>query len=613
MWSLADFYYSIFIISIGSCNILLKNVKDIENEYKDTDCAVKIMKCVAEEGPKAVTVVGMDNDMGAELLRIDGITIVPVLTDIENNYLKTNLYVVISEDFNDLKKKIINLTNDSYWQPRTYFIISINKIIEKDNLTEFLTSYNIFHVSIILKSVENYDIFSFSAELDNCNRPKNLELTTNCFLFNKSRIFMKFEPKKLNNCSIKFATHDYLPFSGVFPLTNDIGFEEHMLNLIEEKESIKFEVIKFATTHRFGILSNGSYKGMLGMLQKHQIEGVVGGLLLLFEKFITFDSVYPYLLDNIRAVIPLATPLSTWEAVWATLSLATRLLIILFFAIFLFAVSCLAIFRNDRKDLVLDFLIVFGYFLNNIIPRQLKDISSHKLFIISMLLFAFFMNVVIEASVSSVTTKPVNSYQIKDKDGIHDSYFPILLKTFGSNEDSGSVCNSVLECLTKVQNSRFKHLKYRTFVSEIPFDYEKLRLMFDVGNCDLYVGDHSYFLYLHTVYLYRGSTITPILKKYYRHMFHSGILSQFKKTIDHKLSLKIYYNKNFQEKARRLNNHNPGTLNNLKEAFILLLSGYCMSIIVYFFEIVYTKIDLNINKKIKLSSRQRDIDYEHSR
>lgn len=584
------------IISIGYCNILPKNVDDIENESKDIECAVKIIKSVAEESPKSVSFMGIDNDMVAELLRIDGITIVPILNVSKDIYTKTDVYIIRSEEFEDFRKNIIHLVNTSYWQPKSYYIIFIEKIPDKENFTEFLRNYNLFNVSIIFKGLQYFEIYTFSAELDNCNRPKTLELTTNCFLFNKSSIFIKSAPKKLNNCRIKFATHEYLPYSGVYPFTNDTGFEENIFKIIEERESIKFEIIKFTTPHRFGILNNRKYKGMLGMLQNHQVEGVVGGVFLIFEKYVTFDTMYPYLVDNLRKVTPLAVPLSTWEAVYGTLSLATRFLIILFFAVFVFGVSYLSIFKNNRKDLVLDFLVVFGYFLNNIIPKQLKDILSYRLLLLSLLLFAFFMNVAIEASVSSVTTKPMNSYQITDQTVINSVYHSLELKFYGSNEDADSVCDTVLDCISKVHKSRYKRKKYRTIITEMSLNHEKLQVTFREGNCDLFVSDHSFFLSLQTVFLYRGSTITPVFKKYYRHLFHGGILSQFKKSADHKLSLKVFYNKDFQEKANRLNIHNPGALNNLKEAFIILLAGYCISAVGFIYEILKKK---TIRKQMK--------------
>lgn len=593
MWSSYVLLNLFLIISIGSCHILQKNVDDIETASKDSECAVKIIGYVAEEGPKAVTVIGIDNDMGAELLRIDRITIVPILTNINNDYLKTDVYVVMSEDLEDFKKKIFQLEKDSYWQPRSYFIICIKKVYDIEKLTEFLKSHNIFQVSIIIRNLENFEIYSFSAKLDNCNRPQNLELTTNCFLFNKSRIFMKSEPKKFNNCHIKFAAHAYLPYSGVYPLTNDIGFEEHILNLIEEKESIKFDVIKFATAHKFGIQSNGSFVGMLDMLQKHTIDGVVGGLFLLYDKCVTFDYMYPYMIDNLRVVLPLAVRLSTWEAVWATLSLATKLLIILLFAIFFFAISYLAIYKNYRKDLILDFLIVYGYFLNNIIPKQLKDFTSHRLLILSMLLFAFFINVAIQASVSSVTTKPMHSYQIKEEVDISRSHTNVFLKVLGGVSQVNT-CDSILDCLSIVRNSRYKRRKFCTFVSEMVLPYQQLQFMLDTGNWEMYVADFSLFLYQHTLYLNRGSIITPVIRKYYRHLFHSDIIRQYIKSVHHKLALKVYYNKAVQEKAS-WTNHNPGTFNNLKEAFMLLLSGYCISVIGFVFEIVRKKICQKLN------------------
>lgn len=86
--------------------------------------------------------------------------------------------------------------------------------------------------------------------------------------------------------------------------------------------------------------------------------------------------------------------------------------------------------------MVLDLLIVYGYFLNNIIPklRVLKDITSHKLFILRMLLFAFFIIVAIQASVSSVTTKSINSYQVKDEQGIQRSYYRMFMKFHGTSD-----------------------------------------------------------------------------------------------------------------------------------------------------------------------------------
>lgn len=578
MWTLYIFSYIILNVPIGSSNILLKTADDIKNHFTNSECAVKILKYLTEDGPKTLTVKDIDNDMGAELLRVEGITIVSKLD------VKIDIYVVMSEEFEDFKKKIINLANNSYWQPRSYFIISIEKLFNKENLTEFLKSHNIFYVSIILKSLENFEIYSFNAELDNCNRPKNLKLMMNCFLFNKSRIFVKYKPKKFNNCHVKFACHDYLPYSGIHRKINEIGFEEYILKLIQEKESIKIDMIQFNTTQIFGQYQNGSFNGLLGMVQNREVEGVVGGFYLKLTHAKTFDHMYPYLLDNIIMVVPLATPLSTWEAVLTSVSFTTGFLIILFFAIFFFAAISLNIFRNDRKDLTRDFLMVYGYFFNNIIHTRFKSILSHRLIILNMLLFVFFMCIAIQSSVLSVTTKPINTYQIKDINLIKQSYYPVTIKAVVNNDYCGAICDSVLDCITKVYNSRYKNKKYYTLVSAIAVSNEKWRLGFNEKDFGIYVLDENFYLMLQTIYLYRGSTITPVLEKYYRHIFHGGVLRHYKKIIDHKLMLKDFYGKPLKRKA--------GTLKNLKGAFVLLLCGYCMSIIAFIFEIVQKKFNI---------------------
>lgn len=535
-------------ISIGSCNLLFKTVDDIKNEFTNSKCAVNIIRYLTEDGPKTVNVMGIDNNVGAKLLHIEGITVV------SKCFSKSDIYVIMTEDFEDFQKKIINLANDSCWQPRSRFIISIEKILDKEKLTKFLKSYNIFHVSIIFRSPENVGIYSFTAELDNCNRPNNIKMTTDCFIFNKSSTFIKSEPKKIHNCRVKFACHDYLPYSGLYLETNDIGFEEYILKLIQEKESIQIDMIKFNTTRIFGTFQNGSYNGLLGLLQNHHVEGVIGGFYLKLKNVATFDHLYPYLLDNIKMVVPLATPLSTWEAVLTSLSFTTGLLIILVFVIFFFATTSLPIFRNDRKDIPRDLLIVFGYFFNNIIPRRFKPIVSHRLMILNMLFFVFFMNIAIQSSVLSVTTKPINSYQKKDIELLQHLYYPVYIKAVMLNDYRGALCDSVLDCITKVYNSRYKHKKYHTLVSAIALSHEKWRLRLAKKKIGIYVLDENFALMLQTIYLYRGSTITPVLEKYYRHVFHSGLLEYYTGIVDHKLKLKDMYNKTLQSY--------PGTLKN---------------------------------------------------
>lgn len=578
MWKSYVFSYIILNISIGSCNILLKTVDDIKNDFKNSECAVKIIKYLAKDGPKAVTFIGVDNYMGAELLRVKGISVVSKL------WVKPDLYIVMSEEFEDFKNKIIHLAKDSYWQPRSYFIIIIEKLVNKKYLTEFLKNYNIFHVSIILKRLQHFEIYSFDDELDNCNRPKKLKLMMNCFLFNNSRIFMKYELKKLNYCHVKFACHDYLPYSGVYQEINDIGFEEHLLKLIEEKESIHFDKIKFNTTQIFGQPQNGSFNGLLGMLQNREVNGVFGGFFLKLDPAKVFDHLYPYYLDYIKMVVPLATPLSTWEAVSTSVSYTTGFLILLLFAIFFFAAVLLDIFRNDRKDIIRDLLIVYGYFFNNIIQTPLKSLLSHRLIIVNMLLFVFFMYVAIQSSVLSVTTKPINNYQIKDGEVILRLYYPMYIKAVRFEGYRGDLCDSVLDCITKVRNSRYTHKKYYTLVSGTAISNELWRLGLDKKDFGIYVPDETFFLMLQTIFFYPGSTITPVVEKYYRHIFHGGLFEHYKRIINHKLKLKNFYRKTPERQSC--------TLKYLKEAFMLLLYGYCISIIAFIFEIVQKKFNI---------------------
>lgn len=156
-------------------------------------------------------------------------------------------------------------------------------------------------MSIILKGPEHFGIYSFSTELDNCNRPINLQLTTNCFLFLTNDIILWSAKKKIHNCRVKFSCHDYFPYSGLY--------------LEKEKESIEIDIIKFNSTRIFGKFQNGSYNELLGMLQNNHVEGVIGGFSLEVTQAKIFDHLYPYMMDNTKVVVPLASPLLTWVAV----------------------------------------------------------------------------------------------------------------------------------------------------------------------------------------------------------------------------------------------------------------------------------------------------------
>lgn len=522
--------------------------------------------------------------MVKELYNISNITFISRSALWYNDTVPTNAYIIRCRDEDDLEEKIGTIRRDYYWNPKAQFMIYMEIFHNLTILTNIFRNNNMYNVIVFTNYLNALTIFGFDSKRDACHIPRTMKLLSLCSEFNgTSWIYPVFNVSKFHGCHFKLVSHTFWPFTNF--KSGSLGIEQQLLKSFEEHSGITFELVQYEGDGAFGnILTNFTHTGMLHKIETYEVDGAIGGYYMKLDRNRGLDYADALLVDHLRMLIARARLLRTWEAVYKQLGFFTVMLIILFFIKFTIAAVLLSLFRNNRKnikDVTRDILVVFGYFLNNVNIKH-KTVSarlSHRLMVLFMLLFVFWISCAIQASLLSATSNPIRENQLTDIGEVFHTHTPILVKGLRKEiadytDTEALSCDSIPLCMLEVKKG---HSLY-TVVTDTTFD----SLIWQIDDDDryqLYKLKESLETIFGTVYFRRGSFILKSFNKFIRTMKSNGIMKHFYQRLKYKE--KKVYNSHVRKGQRQRD------FNEYRSAFLLLGGGLSLSIVVFWCELFY--------------------------
>ncbi|KAH9639267.1 hypothetical protein HF086_014131 [Spodoptera exigua] len=248
-----------------------------------TSCIVKLLEQVdykAYDKVMDITLMNMNNDLQLSALhQVLGARFISrrFFWDTEN--ISNVIYIVMSDDYQELADGLNKVTSDKFWNPSARFIIVVQNTKEYSlhDLTHLLHTYNIFHkVSVISRNGDVYAIYRYNfTKPGNCFRAGHLIFWSWCSDFISGKKLAFLTNGSIRNCRFEFIAQNLWPFMN---FDNDVkGSEQYFLAIFQKQYRVQIVLKEFTKFNKYGKPVDNIRKIIHEKVVHNEYEGAVGG------------------------------------------------------------------------------------------------------------------------------------------------------------------------------------------------------------------------------------------------------------------------------------------------------------------------------------------------
>lgn len=364
-------------------------------------------------------------------------------------------------------------------------------------------------------------------------------------------------------------------------------YDAKLIRLLSEIFRVPYKV-SIPSDGEFGVkLSNGSWSGMMGMVIRSEADLAVGGLRIWEESYDAVNFSYPYLFTETTFMTDKLKPESKSVAIFRPFSL--RLWILLAAIIFFF--SFLLFPHAKRKETYQSVLfVVFGHFLKKSTRIKLRK-KFYRVILSIWLIFTFVITNSYKALLLSFLTLPpfTGIRKISDLSKAAEgnsitcyTYKGIPLPQILLKSDFDS-WKSIGKCLQRnkitsedAEQDFFKAPPGKAFFGT-RFRVERYKK-------EYFISEESFFNIMFGFPISRNFCCKNYLNKMIHRLFAAGVFQKIIREEHMQLELKLQ-----SSEVHTSDNHKILQIQDLKGAFIILISGYILSFIALLFEITISR------------------------
>lgn len=406
-------------------------------------------------------------------LNLSSITQTKIVSNISKFNVKNKVksYLIIQK-YTNIKTTIKYLLSLSSWNPKAKFFI----ICYDDDVKEILEiCHQHFMVDTIILDVKELNFYTWNAQEVLCKNISNV--------VHLGRCHQDMSIHKSNNwegCVLKIVAMNISPY--VFKKKDGIldGIEIRGLKAIEENMGITLTFIN----HNFktwGLRkTDGKYTDMFALLQKYEVDIVLGMWPTNYTHMWDFDVTKPYFQDALVWLVPKSKLQTQWKrmikvfnkTLWISIITLTFINGILWKIISHFLQVEFYSFKDLQKCLLLSISVIF----NVTIYKHPKTTTLRILFI-SWVCISLILVTIYQSKLISSLTQPQYEYQIENVEELLKSEMAfggnINIKTLFNNSvtnyekiiyENIEICDLTLDCPNRTAFSR----DFATAKSEIP-------------------------------------------------------------------------------------------------------------------------------------------------
>ena len=570
------FLFTVFCILFSDSALLKTEPGNVESL---TSCVVKMIEDISYKKyyhVMDITVMNMNNDLKLSALhKVNGARFVSRRFFWVPGNINNVIYIVMSESYHELQHGLRKVTSDAFWNPLARFIIVLQsfEISSLREITDLLHAHNIYNVSVISRDGNDYAIYKYNfTKPDYCLKSGHLTFWSRCFDYQKEKNIPFLNKGSIRNCRFKFLSRNIWPLVNFDTSTK--GSEQYFMALFQKQFGLQIDLQEFGKVDKYGKVMSNSTLIMLQKVENNEIEGVLGGYEISSMYSGNISHTYPITIDHMFHIVAHAKYVGQLVAILRQ-SFYTCIIIGILYVIFCVAVTLLSIFSSP-KDISRNALIVFGYLCNTNVVRRTVSGWPQILIFTSLLFAAFIIPYAIQANLYSVTTQPVRDYEPKYEEDLKN-YQAVLHTDFQyrSKFDGYFDCGTRISCLLLVKD--YPNKPFYTILSNSHFKVYQWQLTDDHCNMAMYQLKEPYSTIYRAFYLRRGSLLIPYFNHFIYQYVTTGVMQ--------KLASDIYFREWLKCKSRHRPEHISLPLSDFYYVFMMLIGGYCLSLLLFIFEV----------------------------
>ena len=511
----------------------------------------------------------------------------------------------------DVKEQTQKLQSLSAWNPRARFVILLNDIGNNQQqmtkaILKHLSDIQVLNAIILLKQSKNspkrhsthlLDLhiltwYPFSPPSGYCGEMNRANII-DTWISKKQQFFLNrdlFEnkiPPNLGLCPLKISTGHFPPFV-IFPDKNTTtlsdmgGVDMAMLQLISESANVSIVLPPTADYATDSKQVDGKWTGPIGDILYNKSDLALGGWCFTLEDSLVVEGTDSYFTEAFKFFIPRAGTYPRYLSMTRVFAPDVWLMIfvLMFLAAIMFrlaavgqtTVECDA-YKVISNCLINAWSVVLGVGVHKMPLSQ----PLRGLFFL-WLTYSLAINTVFQTYVTTYIVDPGHRYQIDSVDEVIESGLEVYVNDFLhelsddllKRQKSWRKCGGAFQCLTTASES--PGVVLLTGKTLVEYKSEELNCAFK------YHESSSDLLHFHIVMvLKKGSPYLERINTVIRRLVAGGFPGQFFKDITRK------------NRSINLSGHGqyvPMTLNQLQSAFVVMLVGLSLSLLLFFGELM---------------------------
>lgn len=527
---------------------------------------------------------------------------------------KTDSYIVQIRHLEEFDVDLDNLQAYKSWNPHAKFVVVSATVFENvtetvEIIVEHLSDAKVINGIIMLPNPENpltLHIFSWYPYGNNScgkNFDKSEKIDSCAFgtFQNNTPWFRNEIPRQLSNCTVRIRTVPWPPFvmepsyhlQGTDLYEFDDGLEIRLFNTISKRMNIGVIYSMSEKKYNWGnVLDNGTATGLFLALQEGRADITMSSLALQQRRAENFDPSKSYIQESLTWCVPHANTQSPFQKLTGTMKLETWCSVTVSYFAFSMAVWSLSYFQKHElstyKSVSNSFQNVLSLALGVAVRFPPKTYLV-RVFLYIWIVATMFFDIEYTTYMISTLTSSKYEEQIKTLEDIlkYDLDLYInqnsMIYLNGSNRLMRGVlkkwknCMDMHHCLSKVAYKRNAAVCIPRHYQQHAFNKYKT----SKGNPLLYCFEDNIVSYPVVMYMTKGYPFLERINELIESVKGAGLIEMWEK--------RIYEGRWYNTTLEDHDEEGPKWMNisHLEGAFIVLIFGHLLSLLVFFGEIFW--------------------------
>lgn len=525
-----------------------------------------------------------------------------------NQYILPHAYLVAARSVPDLVDHLdtINVTGIS-WQPQVNFIVALETPTEvTHNALEPVYRrfwFNNMFQSVLLvpeltgngTTVNALAWYPFRQRCGEYHMPKKVNTCVrllrdddgghnNSGLWNVSNVFGGRIPETFNyNCKVKIAGFHWPPMtllSNHTPRRMIRGMDVEVVKLMGRIGHVKLELSEVEHNQRWGVMfANGTWNGGFGQLSRHRADFLIGGGIMTYERLKRFDSAPGRQVIRFPIYTPLPRKLPYWQNMLKVFSGSFWLTLFVVFALTSGLLWLSGKHLPSEKRTFADFghcLIISWAILCSVSSDRQPTSVSSKMIYLSWVIYMLHISAVYTSMQLIYLYKPKYERPMRTINEVKESGLlacsvPTFIPIARSMSAENFNMTEFTPC-TDMLSSANRLLRQKDIIILDPEDHFEALVSGSIKKVNKV--DEMVIVYNIGIYMQKGNPFKDILTKAQITAYETGLHVKWRGDASPSRPLK----KDRFIKVKKLN------VNELQGAFMILICGLCIGLMIFIFE-----------------------------